>query len=141
VTLAAHLDVDVLRERVHDRNANAVESAGHRVTAATELSPGVKDRHDDLYRRLLFLLVDVDRDTATVVDDAHAAILANGDADVVAIAGERFIDRVVDYLVDEVVETARPGGTDVHTGALAHCLKTLKDLDLICAVAVVWSVP
>ena len=49
----------------------------------------------------------------------------------VAVAGEGLVDRVVDDLVDEVVEAARAGGTDVHAGPLADRLEALKDLDIL----------
>src|SRR5690606_13462806 len=100
--------VDLFRQGVDDGDADAVKTTGDGVSAATELSAGVQDRHHDLDGRLLLLLVDVDRNTAAVVGDSESAVLADEHPDVVAVPGERFIDGVVDDLVDEVVETARP---------------------------------
>ena len=136
VTLAAHLGVDLARQRVDHRDADAVQTAGHRVATAAELAAGVEDRHDDLDGRLLLLLVDVDRDAAAVVDDAHRAVFADEHLDVIGVTGESLIDGVVDDLVHQVVETAGAGGPDVHAGALAHRFQSLEDLDLVCAVAV-----
>ena len=73
VPLLAHLDIELTRERVDDRNTDAVQTAGHRVGAAAELAAGVQDGEHDLDGRLLFLLVDVDRDAAAVVDDPNAS--------------------------------------------------------------------
>ena len=73
--------------------------------------------------------MDVDRDAATVVDDAHAAVGQDRHVDVVAVAGERLVDRVVDDLVDEVVQTARTGRADVHAGSLADGFETFEHLD------------
>lgn len=39
------------------------------------------------------------------------------------------IDAVVDGLVDEVMESPRPGIADVHGGPFADGLKSLKNLD------------
>jgi hypothetical protein len=49
------------------------------------------------------------------------------DADVVAVASERFIDGVVDYLEDHVVQTATiVGVTNVHTGTFAYGIQAFQ---------------
>ena len=134
VALAAHLDLEPVRERVDDGAADAVQAAGDRVAAAAELAAGVQDRQHDLDGRLLLDRVDVDRDAAAVVDDAQAAVGEDRDLDVVAVPGERLVDRVVDDLVDEVVQTARTGRADVHSGTLANRFESFENLDVVCAV-------
>ena len=58
----------------------------------------------------------------------------NRDVDFRAEAGERFVDRVVDDLVNEMMQPGRPRGADVHRRALANRLKAFEDLDAVCAV-------
>ena len=58
------------------------------------------------------------------------------DVDLVAKAGERFVDRVVDDLVDEMMQSRRTGGPDVHRRPLPYGLEALEDLDLVGAVIV-----
>jgi hypothetical protein len=53
------------------------------------------------------------------------------DRRVVALAREGLVDRVVDDLVDQVVEAARTGRADVHAGPLAYGLETLEDRDVL----------
>ena len=57
------------------------------------------------------------------------------DDDVVAVAGQRLVDRVVDHLEHHVVQ---PGAVlrvaDVHARTLAHGLQPLEDLDAAGAV-------
>ena len=53
---------------------------------------------------------------------------------VVGVAGQRFVDRVVDDLVDEVVQAALGRRADVHAGAFANRLEPLEHLDLPCVV-------
>src|SRR4051794_41948371 len=43
----------------------------------------------------------------------------------------RLIDRVVDDLVDEVMEASNAGGADVHAGPLADRLEAFEDLDVL----------
>ena len=108
-----------------------MQAAGDRVAAAAEFSAGVEDRQTTSTVDFLFVLDHVDRDAATIVGDHDSAVRAHDDGDRVAVSGESLIDGVVDDLVDEMVQPARTGRSDVHTGALAHRLKSLEDLDLV----------
>jgi hypothetical protein len=56
------------------------------------------------------------------------------------VAGERFIDGVVDDFVDEVMQTHLAGRADVHGGAQADGFKAFKNLDVFAGVAVVIAV-
>ena len=70
VAVALDRDVELLRERVDDGHAHAVQTAGDLVAAAVaELAAGVQDGQDDLQRGLVLLLHLRDRDAAPVVDD------------------------------------------------------------------------
>ena len=118
VAVAGDLQVQALRERVDDRDADAVQATGDLVAAAlAELAAGVEDGQHDLGRGALLLGVLVDRDAAAVVGDGDAVVRVQRHLDVVAVAGERLVDGVVDDLVDEVVQPARTGRSDVHARA------------------------
>ena len=135
VAVAADLQVQALGERVDDRDADAVQAAGDLVAAAVpELAAGVEDRQHDLGRRALLFLHRLDRDAAAVVGDRAAVVRVEDDADAVAVAGEGLVDRVVDDLVDEVMEPAGPGRADVHAGTLADRFQALEDGDVLGAV-------
>ena len=135
VAVAADLDVELLRQRVDDGDADAVEAAGHLVAAAVaELAAGVQDGQHDLDGRLALLLHRVDGDAAAVVDDRDRVVGVDLDVDLAAVAGERLIDRVVDHLVDEVMQAAGPGRADVHARALADSLEPFQDGDVLCVV-------
>ncbi len=130
--LLLDLDVEARRQRVHDGGADTVQTTGDGVGTTAELSTGVQDGEHDLDRRLVGVRrVRVDRDAATVVDDAHTAIREHRHEDRVGVTGQCLIDGVVDDLVDQVVESSRPGGPDVHAGALAHGFEAFEDLDRI----------
>jgi hypothetical protein len=69
----------------------------------------VQDGEDDLRRRALLLGHRVDGDAAAVVRDGDGVVRMDDDLDVVGLAGERLVDRVVDDLVDQVMEPAGAG--------------------------------
>ena len=126
----------LVRERVDDRRADAVQTAGDLVAATlAELAAGVQDGEHDLEGGLVLLLHLRDRDAAAVVGDRDGVVRMDRDRDRVAVAGEGLVHRVVHDLVDEVVQTAYTGRADVHARALAHGFETLEDGDVLGVVA------
>jgi hypothetical protein len=133
--VAPDRQVEPLGERVDDRDPDAVQAARDLVAAAlAELAAGVEDREHDLGRGALLLLHDVDRDAAAVVGDRDAVVRMDDDLDLVGLACERFVDRVVHHLVDQVVEPALARGADVHPRPLADGFQALEDGDVLGAV-------
>ena len=72
--------------------------------------------------------------SSSVVGDADDVVVQQLDGDEVAVARHRLVDRVVDDLVDEVVQSAGAGRADVHAGTHPHGLEPFEHLDLFCAV-------
>ncbi len=108
LAVAPDLDFEPFGQGVHDRDADAVETARHLVAVVVELAAGVQHGHHDFGRRLAAGVL-VDRDAAAVVDDGDRPVDMNRDVDLIAVAGEGFVDRVVDDLVDEMVQAGGPG--------------------------------
>ena len=133
--VAPDLELEPLGERVDDRHADAVQTAGHLVAVVVELAAGVQHGQHDLGRRPA-ALVHVGRNAAAVVDDRDRVVDVDGDVDLGGEPGQRFVDRVVDDLVDEMMQPGRPGRPDVHRRPLAHRLEAFEDLDALCAVLV-----
>ena len=103
--LDPHLEFE--RECVHDGHTHAVQATRHLVAVLVELATGMQHRHGHLDAGHAFLLVHVDRNAASVVLDRDGVVDVNRDGNATREPGERFIDGVVDDLVDEMVQTAR----------------------------------
>jgi hypothetical protein len=73
--------------------------------------------------------VDINGNSSTVINDAKRSIFHQRYGNLCAIACERLIYCVIDDFIDEVVKAALTSGADIHTWALADCLKTFKDGD------------
>ena len=144
LAVAADGEAQPLRQRVDAGDADAVQAAGNLVGVLVELAAGMQHAHDDLGGGALgFVLVvelDAGGNAAAVVGDRDRVVGVDGDDDVVAIAGQRFVDGVVDDLEHHVVQAGAVGGVaDVHAGALAHRLQAFQLLDGIFVVAAVVS--
>jgi hypothetical protein len=117
--VAGDLQAQPLAERVHDRDADAVKSAGDLVGAVLELSAGVELGHHHVDRvHAAHGGMRADRDAAPVILHADAAVDVDGDDDLGGCLGQRLVDAVVHDLVDQVVEAVDAGVADVHPGAL-----------------------
>ncbi len=98
-----------------------MQATGNLVGIVVEFTAGVQHGHDDLGRRAAFLGVDIDRNAAAVVLDRDRAVAVDDDANLAAMAGERFVDRVVDDLENHVMQAgAVIGIADVHARTFAH---------------------
>ena len=133
--VAPDLELETLGQRVDDRDADAMQSARHLVAVVVELAAGVQHRQHDFGRRPT-AFVHVGRDAAAVVDHRHRVVDVNGDVDFGRKPGQRFVDRVVDDLVDEMMQPGGSGRPDVHRRPLAHGFEAFEDLDALCAVFV-----
>ena len=79
--------------------------------------------------------MDVGRNAAAIVAHGAGAVGIERDDDFLGKAGKRFVDGVVDDLVDHVMQArAVVGVADIHAGAFAHGIEPLEHLDRFCAV-------
>ena len=138
VDLAVALNFDVHRrgERIDDGDTDTVQAARHLVALAAELAARVQDGQDHLNRRLAALM-HIDGDTSPIVDDSDAVIPFDRHINMVTIASQSLIDRVVNHLVDEMVQAALRRAADVHARALSYSFQTFQNLNLIGAVVAV----
>lgn len=105
LAVAVNFGAEIGGEGVDARDADAVQATGNLVGAFVELAAGVKDGEDYLEGALVLLLVHVNGDTAAVVDHGDGVVLIDSYVDVLSVSCKGLVDRVVDDLVYEVVET------------------------------------
>ena len=79
----------------------------------------------------MLFFVHAGRDTAAVVPDADGIVFQDRHLDIGAVAGHRFVDTVVDDLIDQMVQTALTDVADIHRRTLADGLKAFQNLDTV----------
>ncbi len=134
LAVAPDRHVESRRECVRHRYADAVQAARERIRAArglVELAARVQAREHDLDDRHAFFGMHAERDAAAVVLDRDRLVGVQRDRDLLAVAAERLVGRVVDDFLDDV---QRILGTGVHAGPLLDRLETLEHLDRCFAI-------
>jgi hypothetical protein len=126
-----YLDGQPLGERIHHRDADAVEAAGDLVALAAELPTGVELRQHHRHSGQTLLRHHVDRDPGAVVRDRHGVVRMDSHVNRVGASRKGLVDRVVDHLVDEVVETSGARRADVHARSQPNRLETLENGDVL----------
>jgi hypothetical protein len=104
LVVAPDAQAELARQRVDDGDADAVQAAGNLVGILVELTAGMELGHDDLGRRNTFALMDVDGNAAAVVAHGDGIVGIEDHVDASGMARERFVDRVVDDLVDHMMQ-------------------------------------
>src|SRR5690606_4478213 len=135
LAIAPDGEVEAARQRVDDGNADAVQTARHLVGILVEFAAGMKLGHDHFGGGNPLFPVHGGRDTATVIGDGDRTVGVEIDLNVSRVTGKRLVDRIVDDLIDHVVQAgAVIGIADIHARTLAHGIETLQDLDRLGAV-------
>ena len=75
--------------------------------------------------------------TTSIICDANDIAGQNHHIDLVAVTGERLIDRIVHDLIHQMMQTARAGGTDVHPRTLPNSLQPFQNLYLVFIVCLI----
>ena len=111
-----------------------MQSAGDLIRIRIEFAAGVQHRHHDFRRRSLFLLVNVGRDTAAVIDDRNRIVHVDRYLDRIAVACEGLVNRIINNFVNQVMQTDVARRADIHRRTLADGVASFKNGYRICTV-------
>ena len=136
--VAPDFHLELLGERVHAADADAVQAAGDLVVGGVELAASVQHGQHDLDGRHDLAggqrLV-VDGNAAAVVDDGDGVVDVDGDVDARGVASKRLVDGVVDDLIDEMMQAHLARRPDIHGRAQADRSEAFEDGDVFSGVA------
>ena len=129
--VVANLHLGPFGQRVDNRRADAVQAARHLVSAAAELTARVQLGEHQRHSRDPELWVDTRGDAASIVPHADDVPLQDFHLDFGTDARECLVDRVIDDLIDQVVQAPWPRRPDVHARAFAHRFKPFEYLYVV----------
>jgi hypothetical protein len=126
---AFDLQLEAFGKCVYDRNSDTVEAAGNFIGGIVELSTGVKSRQNHLGCGAFLDEMKIDWNATSIIDDGDTRILVNDNRNFGTKAADRFVDRVVYDLIDEMVQTLGTSGPDVHCRAFSNWIEAFENLD------------
>ena len=129
--VTVHFSFQMGRQRIDTRDTDAVQSTRHFIGALVKLTSGMEYSQHDLQCRFTFLLVVIDRNASPIIRHADRIILTDHDIDILAEAGQCFVDGVVYHLVNQMVESLLARVADVHGWAFTDGLQPLEHLDVL----------
>jgi len=103
-----------------------VKPSGNLVRTLIEFTTGVKARKNELEGAYAFPGMDAHGNSAPVILYADDITLFKDDQNTVAKTRHGLIDAVIDDFINEMMESIRSGGTDIHTRSFSHGLEALE---------------
>ena len=97
----------------------------------------MKHCHNHFKGTALLLVVHSCWDTPSIVFYRNGVVFMNIYNDVVTMACEGFINRVVYYLINKVVKTFHPNITNIHGWSFPDRLQAFQHLNAVCTITVV----
>ena len=107
-----------------------MQTAGIFISALSKFSAGVQICQHELDGRHFPFWMNINGNAATVIAHGHASIDMHGHFDLVAKTGEMFVDRVVEDLENQVMQTTLIGVADKHARPFADRFQALQLIDL-----------
>ena len=110
---------------IRTADANTVQSTGGLISTSTKLTTGVENGHNNLQGADAHLLVGVNRNTATVIDDFQRVVGMADDYNLCTVTSKRLVNRVIENLLEELVQTTLAVVSNIHSGTLSNGFQTL----------------
>ena len=130
----AEIAVDVhgqpLAQRVDDRRAHAVQTAGIAVILVVELAARVQHGENDLRAADVHGRVLIHRHTAPVVVHRCGAVRVQRHAHLIRKAVRRLVNCVIHNFPEQVMQTARRGGADIHARTHPNRFQPFQHLNI-----------
>jgi len=120
---------------------DAVQPARYLIGVLIELTAGMEVGHDDLGCGHPLLVMNTDRDAAAIIGDRARPVGVQRHRDGVAIACQRLVDRIIDDLINHMMQTGSViGVADIHPRPLAHRVEPAQHLDRLLVVRRILSI-
>ena len=120
---------EILRQRVDDRHADAMQSAGNLVRVIIEFSAGMQFRHNHFDRRYIFFFMNTDRNSTAIIQHTDAVVRVNGHFNLIAKTGHGFIDAVIDDFIYQMMQGFHIGAADIHPRSATYSFQPFKNLN------------
>ena len=111
-----------------------MQTARHLVRTFIKLTTSVQHSHNHLKSRTTLFFVHIHRNTTTIICHCYRIVRIDIHLNVSTITCQSFVNRVVNYLINQVVQTLRTSVANIHRRTFTYGFKTLEHLNTTCAV-------
>ena len=137
VLAVIYCEFEIFGQSVNNRRTNAVKTACYLISSASaELTACMENSINNGSRRNALFRVDACGYASSVINYPDNIPGKDINYYLGTIACKCFVDSVVNYLVNKVMQTLWSCGTDIHTGSYTDRFKTFQYLYLIFVVVV-----
>ena len=106
LAILINIDLQPLRKGINYRRTYTMKSARYLVSAAAELTAGMKNRKYDFYSRKSRFFLDSNRNTTSIINDGDGIVGVDGHIDLGTISGQSLVNGVVNDLIYQMMETS-----------------------------------
>jgi len=121
VIVAANFQIKATRKSINHGYTDTMKTTGNLVGVAIEFTTSMEDGHNDFSGRLILACVQIHGNSPTVVFNCNGAVDMYKYKNFIAITRERFINRIIDYLINQMMQTHGTCGSNIHSRAFPHC--------------------
>ena len=114
LALSVNLGHEFVGQCIDAGYADSVKTSGNLVAVLVELTSGMKHRENDLESRPVLLRVHIGRDSSSIVLDTYGIILGYRHLDMVAEAGHRLVNTIVNHLIYKMMQSSHTYISNVH---------------------------
>ena len=109
------------RKCIHAGNPHAMETTRNLISILVKLTSRMKHSQNYFKGRLLLLWVHVGWNSSTIVLNSDGIVFIDCNSNGIAMSCESFIDGIIDYFPDQVVQAFDSYIPDVHGRTLSNC--------------------
>ena len=131
VALTGNVHLEPLRQSVHNRCTDTMQTACTLITAAAKLTAGVQLGQYDLQGGLARLRVGIYGNTAPVITNRYGIICMDRHVNLMAKTSHRLIYAVIQNFIHQMMKSTLRRRTNVHARPAPDCFQTLQDLNIL----------
>ena len=131
LSVLTYRNIQKTGQRIHNTGSYTVQSAGDLISGSAELSAGMKYGKYNFKCRLSGFLLDIYRNSSTVILYGYRIVFMYANGDTVTKTGQRFIYGIIHYFINKVMQAANRSTPDIHSGTLSNRFQSFQYLNLI----------
>ena len=134
ISTLTNFHIHIRRKRIHYRRSDSMQSSTCLISIVIEFSSCVQRRKYNAGSRYS-LRMHANRNSTSVVLYRTGTICLKGDPDFIAGTRQMLIYRIIDNLIDQMIESFGRGTSDIHSRTFPDCFKSFQYRYTACIIS------